>query len=256
MVSSSIAEKYKVTVTVLDLGKTYCTAVSYGKSCVLFGCGDDENDYYSIKSYLKTNAIYKIEGMVLWEDEQLEKGCFDKVNSEHSPKTLYLTKYCNAPEKIGINTQERYHNTMNSLRYKEVFNDFLYFNRVAYQNKTTHVVENLAKVKIRNPHLAYTNEQVHDKHTDNQSELSSARGNKSQYSTNMMYGMDEVQYSKTRKLASSRSTSYLLRGYQNISHLNANSNNSNINTNTGTNSRTNSSKGTLHENGYQFVYKG
>jgi hypothetical protein len=69
-----------------------------------------------------------------------------------------------------------------------------------------------------------------------------------------MYGMDEVQYSKTRKLASSRSTSYLLRGYQNISHLNnnAHSNNSNINTNTGTNS----SKGTLHENGYQFIYKG
>lgn len=183
-----------------------------------------------------------------------------KLKSPFLPKTgdNFDQKYCNAPEKIGINTQERYHNTMNSLRYKEVFNDFLYFNRVAYQNKTSLVVENLSKVKIRNPHLIYVNEQLTNKHTDNQSELSSARGNKSQYSTNMMYGMDEVQYSKTRKLASSRSTSYLLRGYQNISHLNnnAHSNNSNINTNTGTNSRTNSSKGTLHENGYQFIYKG
>lgn len=102
MVSSSIAEKYKVTVTVLDLGKTYCTAVSYGKSCMLFGCGDDENDYYSIKSYLKTNAIYKIEGIVLWEKEQLEKGCFDKVNSEHGPETIYLTKDCNAPDNVKV----------------------------------------------------------------------------------------------------------------------------------------------------------
>ena len=57
-------------------------------------------------------------------------------------------KYCNAPDKVGINTQERYESIMSSQEFKEVFSDFKYFNR-------DDLSKDDIKIKIVNPHLIY-----------------------------------------------------------------------------------------------------
>ena len=59
--------------------------------------------------------------------------------------------YCNEPDRIGANTQERYYNIMSSQRYKEVFLNFYYFNRLSA--KSGRERDNLKKFK--NPHLIY-----------------------------------------------------------------------------------------------------
>ena len=144
-------------------------------------------------------------------------------------------KYCNAPDKMGINTQERYYAIINGTRIKEIFKDFYYFNRAAKCSSLTHdgsqaENERYKSLIIRNPHDIYLTDSPTD--LNNQSEISSAR-NKSFVSNNNRYGMDEEKYSTIRKMPSSVSSTTLLRGYINHSNISS-SNNSSSNTNAGT----------------------
>jgi serine/threonine protein kinase len=66
-------------------------------------------------------------------------------------------KYCNNQDKIGINTQERYLNIINSQLYKNVFDDFYYFNR--YSNLESENEKNRS-LEIINPHLKYEEDNV------------------------------------------------------------------------------------------------
>ena len=76
-----------------------------------------------------------------------------KLISPFQPKGTenFDYNYCNQPDKIGENTQERYYNIMNSQKYKEVFINFSYFNRFSKKNGKDKNSEN----KFKNPHLIY-----------------------------------------------------------------------------------------------------
>jgi len=75
--------------------------------------------------------------------------------------------YCNEPDKIGVNTQERYYNIINSQKYKEAFLDFYYFNRISKKNGK----ERNKEYKFRNPHLEYLKKENKEKEDENNKEI-------------------------------------------------------------------------------------
>ena len=156
-------------------------------------------------------------------------------------------KYCNAPDKVGINTQERYYSIVNGIKYKEGFRDFYYFNRAAKCSSVTNngSVERHKILEIKNPHLIYLSDGNNDQNNDNQSEISSMK-NKTFIGNTNRYGMEEEKFSSIRKMPSSNSSSALLRGYIHSS------NNSSSNTNSGT---MNSKHSNDYNNGYLFNFK-
>ena len=72
-----------------------------------------------------------------------------KMNAPFIPKNTdnYDYKYCNAIEKIGINTQERYNHIFNNEEFKNCFLDYEYFDR-NIKVKGDNVV-------VKNPHIYY-----------------------------------------------------------------------------------------------------
>ena len=65
--------------------------------------------------------------------------------------------YCNAREKIGVSTQERYYKIINGSKYKNAFVDFYYFDRLGMLKKTGKI-----KSKFVNPHLKYLKEEKNE----------------------------------------------------------------------------------------------
>ena len=61
--------------------------------------------------------------------------------------------YCNAHEKIGVGTQERYYKIINGSRYKDAFVDFYYFDRLSTMKRIGEI-----KSQFVNPHLKYLQE--------------------------------------------------------------------------------------------------
>lgn len=102
LASNSLFSRSRVEIAVIDLGKTYCTAVTYGKSCVLIGCGDDRDDYYSIESYIKLKGIYSIKAVVLTRESGSEEVLYELL-SKNPPEMLYLTEP--AESEPGIRTE-------------------------------------------------------------------------------------------------------------------------------------------------------
>lgn len=100
LAANGIASRSKISVAVLDLGKTYCTVVSHGKTCVVFGCGDDTEDYYTIKNHIKLNALYNIDSVVLSSEAQVKNGCAERIISEYAPKNVYVTDGVDA--ELGV----------------------------------------------------------------------------------------------------------------------------------------------------------
>ena len=90
----------------------------------------------------------------LWfKDYDWKKLYCGKLKSPFQPKDEdnFDYNYCNEPDKLGANTQERYYNIMSSKKYKEVFEDFYYFNRLSKRNGK----ERNNEFKFKNPHLEY-----------------------------------------------------------------------------------------------------
>ena len=114
-------------------------------------------------------------------------------------------RYCNAPDKCGINTQERYRNIVNSPKYKEAFIDFSYFNRF-YKNKNN--FDN--KREFKNPHLIYLEEDNKENENDNNDK--SIKNFDDIRSMNNMFLIGNDHY-RLRKLPSSNSSYTLLKGY-------------------------------------------
>ena len=75
--------------------------------------------------------------------------------------------YCNEPDKLGANTQERYYNIMSSQKYKEAFVEFYYFNRLS--KKTGKERNN--EYKFKNPHLEYLKMDIEEKKLENNNEI-------------------------------------------------------------------------------------
>ena len=114
-------------------------------------------------------------------------------------------RYCNAPDKCGINTQERYRNIVNSPKYKEAFIDFKYFNRF-YKNENN--FDN--KREFKNPHLIYLEEDNKENENDNNDK--SIKNFDDIRSMNNMFMIGSDHY-RLRKLPSSNSSYTLLKGY-------------------------------------------
>jgi hypothetical protein len=82
-----------------------------------------------------------------WKDLYL-----GKLTSPFIPKIgdNYDHKYCNKPEHIGIDTQERYYKIINGNNIKNVFKEFYYFDRDFEENGKN---DDYCKKKFINPHL-------------------------------------------------------------------------------------------------------
>ena len=121
-------------------------------------------------------------------------------------------KYCSAQDKIGINTQERYHKIANSLKFKEVFVDFHYFRRDGDEMENKYNIN----IKIINPHLKYleNDNENNDKNENKDSDGGSTSSKENNFPLRDKYFLGEEQYSSTlRKLPFSKSSVMLLRGH-------------------------------------------
>ena len=84
----------------------------------------------------------------LWKDLYLEKITAPFIPSQNMDNN-YDANYCNVPEKIGVNTLERYNKIGLSDYYSNAFNNYYYFNRYILMDKfKTHL--------FKNPHQIYS----------------------------------------------------------------------------------------------------
>ena len=134
--------------------------------------------------------------------------------------------YCNAPEKIGADTEERYKLIKGSQKFKEGFLGFYYFNRYSNKNKTINNNKggnDVLNLVFKNPHLEYLKEE-NKENEENLKEKGYKFDKFSNYhefretnvgfnSKNTIFGIGDEQYSIMKKLPSSRSTATLLKGY-------------------------------------------
>lgn len=119
----------------------------------------------------------------------------------------FAYKYCNAQDKIGVNTQERYYAITNNIKYKDLFFEFLPFNREAKSKN-----HNVITVTIINPHLVYLEDEL--KKSVPSHSLTSSLHQKSFVASKNRYGLETDKYATLRRYPSSSSSTVLLRGYK------------------------------------------
>ena len=169
-----------------------------------------------------------------WKDLYL-----GKIKAPFIPKQggeNYDFKYCNAGDKIGIKTEERYYQIKNSSKYIEAFRDFYYFNRYSYSDNED---ENKRKINIKNPHKIYEEEekniQRYENNLDNENNNNNIKKmilrNKSidnnyfnKLKNNNLFKKEfenEKNYLILRRGASAKSTNILLKEYRKNKSLNS-----------------------------------
>ncbi len=169
-----------------------------------------------------------------WKDLYL-----GKIKAPFIPKQggeNYDFKYCNAGDKIGIKTEERYYQIKNSSKYIEAFRDFYYFNRYSYSDNED---ENKRKIIIKNPHKIYEEEekniQRYENNLDNENNNNNIKKmilrNKSidndyfnKLKNNNLFKKEfenEKNYLILRRGASAKSTNILLKEYRKNKSLNS-----------------------------------
>ena len=144
--------------------------------------------------------------------------------------------YCNAPEKMGLETEERYRLIKGGQKYKEGFLNFHYFNRYGslinnsinkinnnVNNNNTPTLNNnkdVLSLVLKNPHLQYLKEEEMDyeanekkKRLDRITNYNYFKETNGMSHKNIFFGIGDEQYSFMKKLPSSRSTATLLKGY-------------------------------------------
>ena len=89
-------------------------------------------------------------------DNICSDGKMDPSEKEIFKIRYYDYKYCNKPDRLGLNTQERYMTIIKSSQYSIVFKDFYYFNREEEENDNKK--SNYALRKFKNPHNVYLEE--------------------------------------------------------------------------------------------------
>ena len=148
----------------------------------------------------------------LWFKNFDWKGLYlNKIKAPFIPKQgdNFDHRYCNAPDKSGVNTLERYKNIMGSPKYKEVFVDFNYFNRFYKMNNNG--FEN--KKEFKNPHLIFIEEDKNEKENENENNNEKNKNMDDVRSLNNLFLIGNEHY-KLRKLPCSNSSYTLLKGYQ------------------------------------------
>ena len=137
-------------------------------------------------------------------------------------------RYCNAPEKIGLETEERYRLIRGGQKYKESFLAFYYFNRygnnennnVNKDNVNNKESNNVLKLVMKNPHEQYLKEEEMDSEKNERkmrieriTNYNFFKETSGMSHKNIFFGIGDEQYSFMKKLPSSRSTATLLKGY-------------------------------------------
>ena len=146
--------------------------------------------------------------------------------------------YCNAPEKMGLETEERYRLIKGGQKYKEGFLNFHYFNRYGSlinnninkinnnlnnnnnNNPTLNNNKDVLSLVLKNPHVQYLKEEEMDyeanekkKRIDRITNYNYFKETNGMSHKNIFFGIGDEQYSFMKKLPSSRSTATLLKGY-------------------------------------------
>ena len=147
----------------------------------------------------------------LWFKDFDWKGLYlNKLKAPFIPKQgdNFDHRYCNSPDKNGVETLERYKNIMNSEKYKQTFIDFNYFNRF-YKLKNNNESEN--NKEFKNPHLIFLEE---DKKNEGEKEKENIidKNMDDIRNCNNLFLIGSEHY-KLRKLPSSNSSFTLLKGY-------------------------------------------
>ncbi|MCQ2816112.1 MAG: protein kinase [archaeon] len=95
-----------------------------------------------------------------------------RLSSPFVPKSAenFDYKYCNAVEKLGVETQEKYANIMSSSNYRTAFEEYYYFNRLSNKNK------NLGEPYI-SPHDNYEDNNIRRNQSSNDSDYGIANSN-------------------------------------------------------------------------------
>lgn len=147
----------------------------------------------------------------LWFKDFDWKGLYlHKLKAPFIPKQgdNFDYRYCNAPDRSGVNTLERYRNIVNSSKYKETFVDFHYFNRF-YKSMNDNNFEN--RKEFKNPHLVYLEDE--NEKEDNSIQKNIKNNSDDNRSMNNLF-LIESEHCKLRKLPCSNSSFALLKGYQ------------------------------------------
>ena len=162
---------------------------------------------------------------------------------EYDWKNLYLGKlkapfipkkgdnfdfhYCNAPEKMGIETEERYRLIKASQKCKDNFLSFYYFNRYGNNINLNNIENNndikegkdVLKLVMKNPHVQYLKEEENEEKNERKMRIDRIanynyfKETSGMSHKNIFFGIGDEQYSFMKKLPSSRSTATLLKGY-------------------------------------------
>ena len=127
------------------------------------------------------------------------------------------SRYCNAPEKMDPETEDRYRVIKGSQIFKDAFAEFYYFNRYSNKNNNENESGPLSNLVFKNPHLEYLKEEeiVYDRQPnfDKRSNNSNKIRENNIIGMNSIFGIGDEQYSFMKKLTNSRSTATLLKGY-------------------------------------------
>ena len=144
-------------------------------------------------------------------------------------------RYCNAPEKIGLETEERYRLIKGSQKLKESFIAFYDFNRYGNNNYNYNDViisnnnnndnsknkdgKDILKLVMKNPHAQYLKEEKDNEKSEKEMRIERItnynffKETSGMSHKNIFFGIGDEQYCFMKKLPSSRSTATLLKGY-------------------------------------------
>jgi hypothetical protein len=151
-----------------------------------------------------------------------------KLNSPFIPKSgdNFDAKYCNAPDKIGENTKEKYEGYMRNEAYKDAFKDFYYYlNEFDLNDKN-----NSRELKFPNPHVnIQMNKSITQPICTSQAESGVARGNSNTTKTTTLDKPKETatidsKFSKIKLMSTLGSSNSLLRHYRQLSTNNLSNN--------------------------------
>ena len=121
--------------------------------------------------------------------------------------------YCNAAEKMGPETEERYRLIKGSQKFKEGFIGFYYFNRYSNKNTNKNNKEGNEKENTELKEEEIKNEKKPNIERFAFFNVKLRENNNGMNSKNSIFGIGDEQYSIMKKLPSSRSTTTLLKGY-------------------------------------------
>lgn len=141
------------------------------------------------------------------------KDLYDKkLESPFNPKIgdNFDSRYCNQPDKLGLETKERYENHMKEEAIKQVFKDFYFY----YNENDPNDISNTKEKKFYNLHTSLINNKKNELLPNSSIDLSKNTSSSANF---------DSKINKIKQLSTSGSTSSIYNKAQQISSVNNNS---------------------------------